>query len=325
MTQSRDPGRTTGTEKRPAQHLAGPVMQFNLTTELERLHSAPTWQRGDRNAITLVKEGDLRMTLTTLKTGARLDRHQVDGSSGLQMLAGRVRVVANGEPHELTAGDVFVMSRAVPHDLEVIEEATFLLTLAMPRAPIDHARPVTVLEAEHDAIRLVVGAMAVFAERLQLGQSVPKESLHDIVEFMRVFGDRCHHGKEEKVLFPLLEQKGVPIQGCPVGVPIHEHERGRVLVTQLEQAAGTYADGQADAGEQLRQSLDGLAALYPGHMWREEYLLFPMVKKILSPAEMESLEEQFERVEAEIGSGVHERLHELAHHLQAELGQSPSP
>src|SRR6266571_4623822 len=59
-------GTTTGSDERPAQRLAGTLLLFDLTAELAQLQAESTWELGDRNAITLVKEGDLRVTLTAL-------------------------------------------------------------------------------------------------------------------------------------------------------------------------------------------------------------------------------------------------------------------
>jgi hemerythrin-like domain-containing protein len=86
-------------------------------------------------------------------------------------------------------------------------------------------RPTEMLEEEHHFIQKVVGAMAAVSERLEVGQEVDAETLQNIVEFMRTFADKCHHGKEETHLFPLLESRGVPVRGCPLAVLIQEeHE-----------------------------------------------------------------------------------------------------
>jgi len=58
------PGTTTGSDERPAQRLAGVLLRFDLEAELAQLQDESEWEQGDRNAITLVKEGDLRITLT---------------------------------------------------------------------------------------------------------------------------------------------------------------------------------------------------------------------------------------------------------------------
>jgi len=40
-----------------------------------------------------------------------------------------------------------------------------------------------------------------------------------------------------------------------------------------------------------------LVELYPGHIWKEDYLLFPLAGKVLSPADHVALSKQFEEVE----------------------------
>ncbi len=127
-------GTTTGSDERPAQLLAGAVLRFDLPAELEVLQAEPTWELSDRNAITLVKEGDLRLTLTRLKRGARMDEHRTDGFSCLQVLEGVVQVVVDGGANELGIGEIVVMGRGVPHDVTALEDAAFLLTIALPGA-----------------------------------------------------------------------------------------------------------------------------------------------------------------------------------------------
>jgi hemerythrin-like domain-containing protein len=177
--------------------------------------------------------------------------------------------------------------------------------------------PVEVLEEEHHFIQKVLGAMAVLVEALEAGEEVKIETLQEIVEFMRIFADKCHHGKEETHLFPALESKGVPTRGCPLGALISEHQKGRGLVADLAEATEAYTTGGRLAKESLLKSFHALMDLYPNHIWKEEYLAFPMADKILSSEEKRNLFEKFEMVENEIGLDVHERFEELAKKLEA--------
>ena len=126
------PGTTTGSDERPAQQLAAALLRFDLPAELAQLQAEPAWERGDRNAITLVKEGDLRITLAALRAGARMDEHRTDGYTSIHTLAGRLRVVAAGVEHDLEAGKLLVLGQAVAHEVTALEEAAFLLTIALP-------------------------------------------------------------------------------------------------------------------------------------------------------------------------------------------------
>src|SRR5512147_2454341 len=54
--------------------LAGPVMQFSLFEEIERLKAEPDWTAG-RRSITLAKQSGLRVVLMVLRAGAKVDEH----------------------------------------------------------------------------------------------------------------------------------------------------------------------------------------------------------------------------------------------------------
>ncbi|MGH2355512.1 MAG: hypothetical protein ACRDJN_28215, partial [Chloroflexota bacterium] len=69
------PGETSDSPQRPAQQVTGATLTFDLAAELSRLQAEASWQRGDRNAITLVKEPTFRVVLTAMKAGARLQNH----------------------------------------------------------------------------------------------------------------------------------------------------------------------------------------------------------------------------------------------------------
>jgi hemerythrin-like domain-containing protein len=177
--------------------------------------------------------------------------------------------------------------------------------------------PTRMLEDEHLVIAKVVGAAPVLADRIEAGQTVDVETLLGVVEFMRIFADKCHHGKEEELLFPALANKGVPMQGCPVGALTSDHVRGRAIAKELAEAAEACQKGEPAAREAVVKSLRGIAALYPNHIWKEDYLLFPLTEKVLSVEEQQGLYQQFELVEERIGRGVYHRLEHFAEELFA--------
>jgi hemerythrin-like domain-containing protein len=178
--------------------------------------------------------------------------------------------------------------------------------------------PTEILEEEHQYIQKVVGTMAALTERLETGQDAETGTLQSIVEFMRTFADKCHHGKEETHLFTLLERKGVPVRGCPIGILTAEHQRGRALVASLSSAIETQVKDGESAKKSLIQVLKSLTELYPGHIWKEEYLLFPMTNKILNAEEQRDLLQKFETVEKTIGLDVHQHFVRLSEELERE-------
>jgi quercetin dioxygenase-like cupin family protein len=106
--------------------------RFNLLEELAQLHGEESWQRGDRNAKTLLKEPQLRLTIIALKSGARLDQHETDGPVTIHTLRGNLRVTVRGDVTMLAPGQLLALEAGAPHAVEALEESAFLLTIGWP-------------------------------------------------------------------------------------------------------------------------------------------------------------------------------------------------
>src|SRR3989304_91377 len=104
-----------------------------------------------------------------------------------------------------------------------------------------------ILRKEHDAILRMLEVTEQVAEQLARGEQVAPQTLNGLLEFFRLFADQCHHGKEEDLLFPKLQQKGMPREAGPIGVMLLEHDQGRAFVRQMAQAAEEYAKGNPGA------------------------------------------------------------------------------
>lgn len=175
------------------------------------------------------------------------------------------------------------------------------------------------LRREHDAILRMLDVTAELARRIDAGASVPAEQLAGTVEFFQVFADRCHHAKEEDLLFPALEQKGLPRQGGPIGVMLHEHEIGRDAVRRMAAAAQAYPSDPAAAKRWAAAAAEYIPLL-SAHIQKENNILFVMAERMLSDEEQTRLGADFEAAEEQkIGPGTHERLHGLMEKLSAEI------
>ncbi len=130
---TRPVGETTGTAERPSQHLSGPVLSFDLAAEITQLQQETAWREGDRNAITLVKEPDLRVILVAMKDGARLAAHQTAAPIAIQTIVGHLRLRLPDRTLDLPPGWVTSLEANLPHDVEADGESAFLLTMAWPK------------------------------------------------------------------------------------------------------------------------------------------------------------------------------------------------
>lgn len=171
---------------------------------------------------------------------------------------------------------------------------------------------------EHRAIETVIGLLIRASDRIEAGETVPVDILARAHGFIRNFADKCHHAKEENVLFTMMVQKGVPNQGGPIGVMLMEHEQGRRHAAGIKAALPGYSEGDTAAGASLVSSIRGYADLLLAHIKKEDQILYPLSDRVFSPAEKDLLEAEFARVESEItGPGEHEKHLALIGELQA--------
>ncbi|MHB8108707.1 MAG: hemerythrin domain-containing protein [Syntrophorhabdaceae bacterium] len=171
--------------------------------------------------------------------------------------------------------------------------------------------PTEELKHEHKIILLVLQGTEKQAD---LPGGPNPAVVGDMVEFFVNFVDRCHHTKEEKHLFPKMEEHGIRHEGGPIGVMLHEHGQGRSLVAAIKESLAT---GHDPAG--LKKNLLDYVHLLQSHIGKENEVLFVMADKVLTEAEQQDLSKAFAKVEAEeIGEGVHEKYHQLAHRLASE-------
>jgi hemerythrin-like domain-containing protein len=178
-------------------------------------------------------------------------------------------------------------------------------------------KPTDVLKDEHQAILLTLRILDKISADLAAGRPVPTDHLDQIVDFIRTFADRCHHGKEEDLLFTAMEEAGVPRQGGPIGVMLHEHEIGRNYVRGLAAALTAYRAGEPGAVSKIIENARGYSSLLAQHIAKEDNILYPIADAHLSPEKQAELLELFERVEQErIGPGRHEAYHAMLHDLQ---------
>jgi len=159
------------------------------------------------------------------------------------------------------------------------------------------------LKAEHDLIERGLALLEQAVARLDAGQPLPEDFPQWAPRFFQQFADQCHHAKEEDVFFPVLKQRGIPEQGGPIGVMLHEHGLGRDCVGRMREAsqaqpfdARTFADAAKQYIPLLRQ-----------HIFKENNVLFRMAEQVMSEADDADVTGRFSQVEQERGlTGLHQ-------------------
>jgi hemerythrin-like domain-containing protein len=180
-------------------------------------------------------------------------------------------------------------------------------------------KPTDQLKEEHLAVKQMLKIMGKVSLMLEAGQRVDSRHLESIIDFIQVFVDKCHHGKEEGLLFPAMVEAGIPEEGGPIGVMLTEHDLGRSHVKKMVSGIDGYKKDIKAAASIICENANGYIQLLEQHIYKEDNILYPMADESLSLEKQNQLLEDFEKLEQEvIGAGKHAEFHKTLRFLQNE-------
>ncbi len=132
--------------------LSGPLLQFDIAKEIRQQRQEDSWLQGvGRSSKTLVKYGDLRIVLISMKAGARMHEHKASARISIQTIAGHVQLHLREQTVDLPAGQLLVLDQCLPHDVEALEDSAFLLTLSWPpQEAIERCKTHSKAKGRHD-------------------------------------------------------------------------------------------------------------------------------------------------------------------------------
>lgn len=151
------------------------------------------------------------------------------------------------------------------------------------------------LRDEHEIILGMIDCFEPALLQAEAGE-ISNDDLLAFVDFFKGFADHCHHCKEEDQLFPTLESQGMPREGGPIGIMLHEHGIARRLTKFIGDALDAHIAGDETAMENFidhgRQYID----LMRGHIGKENPILFSMADQVVHGDVLEKLEQAYEEV-----------------------------
>lgn len=165
---------------------------------------------------------------------------------------------------------------------------------------------------DHEVTERVFAAF----ERALAGPLQPSASIvADAMEYFTGYVTACHSHKEEDHLFPMMEAAGMPVQGGPLAVMLAEHDQSEVLLAEMHPLAADYVAGKVDVLPELRRVFTEYAEVLKGHFWKENDILFPMARRLLSDADFERVRAGIDAVEARFGPDTRQRFYALAQRI----------
>jgi len=173
------------------------------------------------------------------------------------------------------------------------------------------------LREEHEVIKQMLYIIEIIIKNLETGSVVDFNDLEQIINFITIFTDKCHHGKEEDILFVAIEEAGIQKEGGPVGVMLQEHDMGRFYVRNMRESIEQLKRGNQAYIQKFVENARNYAGLIRNHIYKENNLLYPLAEMHISEEKQQQIIKEYEKLETErIGTGTHEKMHMLIMQLK---------
>jgi hemerythrin-like domain-containing protein len=172
------------------------------------------------------------------------------------------------------------------------------------------------LMIEHRLIERMLSIVKDILAKIESTQTVDPVFVDTTVDFIRMYADRTHHGKEEDILFRELKRKTLSDEDRRVmNELIEEHVFGRETTQALVEANRRYREGDASALADIAGKLHTLVAFYPRHIEKEDKVFFPAARAYFTDEEEQALLAEFWEFDRKM---IHEKYTSLIDGLEAE-------
>jgi hemerythrin-like domain-containing protein len=156
--------------------------------------------------------------------------------------------------------------------------------------------PIAPLMIEHRLIERMLDVMKEELVFIEKEKKVDPEFIATAVDFIRTYADRCHHGKEEDILFRDLGGKKLTEEHKrTMEELVEEHRWGRKMTGRLAEANTRYVQGNQEALFAIVDCIKSLSEFYPKHIEKEDKYFFIPCMDYFTEAEKEAmLKEEWE-------------------------------
>lgn len=113
----------------PAERFEGASHHFDLGAVAARLRNEDHPARHGHRQMTLFQRGHLTHVVFVFDRDGHLAEHSAPGLVTIHTHAGLLAVTAEGEVHELGAGQMLVLAPGIKHDVRAREDSVMLLTV----------------------------------------------------------------------------------------------------------------------------------------------------------------------------------------------------
>ena len=159
-------------------------------------------------------------------------------------------------------------------------------------------KAVQILMEEHQNILRMLKVIRTLSLHIFNTKEVYNEGFYQIIDFIKNYADKFHHGKEEDILFEKMSTElGPAIKNGPIFGMLSEHDLGRLFVNNLQEALKNLENGEEEAKMDIIVNAIAYADLLERHIFKEDTAIFTFAEKQLKNETHEEINKLFHETE----------------------------
>ncbi|AVQ46383.1 hemerythrin domain-containing protein [Clostridium botulinum] len=174
---------------------------------------------------------------------------------------------------------------------------------------------------EHKNIKRMLAVIRKYCFKLLKNKEVDYNDFYRIIDFVRNYADKHHHGKEEDYLFNRMvdEIKGPTEKLVKHGMLV-EHDLGRLYMQNLEKALKALENGEEEAKIDIIANAVSYTDLLYRHIEKEDDVVYKFAERNLSKETLKKLDEDCKRIEKEAKEkGIQDKYIDLIYELEEKV------
>jgi len=176
-------------------------------------------------------------------------------------------------------------------------------------------KPIGPLMWEHRLIERMLRSFESEISKINEQKKVNPLFIDTAVDFIRIYADRLHHGKEEDILFrDLMKKKLSPEHARIIDELMEDHRYARKTTGMLVDAKERYLKGE-NTIEEVISLMKELARFYPVHIEKEDKHFFFPCQEYFSKEELDKMLAEFYEFDRKM---IHEKYEKIVNRMETQ-------
>jgi Uncharacterized conserved protein len=160
---------------------------------------------------------------------------------------------------------------------------------------------ITLMVDEHKVIKRMLAVIRKACYGVMNGAEIDYTDFESMIDFVRSYADKHHHGKEEKILFnKMVDEIGGPAEKLIKHGMLVEHDLGRLFIKELEEALAKVKEGDAEAKLDVIANAISYTHLLHRHIDKEDAVVYTFAQKQLKSDTLDKVNQESEAFEEEM-------------------------